>query len=286
MSVLMAILLGLMSMVGYGLANVLSQPLAKKLGTAQSLFLRGFSIIVILGIGVAFMPESLTHYREMLIVFGLGVIGYLPLLAFTHGLKVSRISVVAPIAGTSPLVTVLLSFLVLSTQINLLQWLAIVVVIGANIAMSVDPKNLRNSNVMQLSSGVPFALLAALGWGGFYFLLIYATRWLGPWLAAFLVEAGVTLAAGLHVLFSHQRVSLKDAVSRPIVINGALICLGTVAYTIGVRYFNVGIVASLSNSTAVISALVATYMFHEHMTKKEKLAAAVMVTGICAITLF
>ncbi|HEX9153788.1 MAG TPA: DMT family transporter [Candidatus Saccharimonadales bacterium] len=281
----MAIVFGLLSMIGYGLANVFTQPLAQKYGSAPMLFLRGLSIMAILGIGTAFYHESLTHYREMLITFGLGIAGYLPLLAFTQGVKISRIGVIAPIAGTAPLVTVLLAFLFLGADIQPLQWLAIIVVIGANVVMSVNLKNWRNSNAMQLSSGVPFALMAALGWGCFFFALIYSTGWLGPWMSALLVEIGVTLAAGIHTLVSYKsHAPIKNALTWRIAINGALICLGTIAYTIGVSRYNVSIVASLSNSTAVIATLVATCMFHEHLDRKEKIAAAAMVAGICVIS--
>jgi drug/metabolite transporter (DMT)-like permease len=286
MYILGAIICGLLSMATYGLSNVQSQPLAKKIGPAQMLFLRGIIISVILAICAISNFDKFTLYKEVFLTLLLGMAGYLPVLAFTHGIKISRISIISPIAGTSPLVTVLLSFFILKTAIHPVQWLAIVVVIGANVVMSIDLKNIRNSNALQLSSGIPYALIATLGWGCFYFFLVYATTSLGPWVSAFLVEAGVTIAAGLHLLFSHQKTPFKKTLSDGIIINGMLICIGTVAFTVGVRYFNVGIVATLSNSVAIVSALVATYMLHEHLTRKEKLAAIAMIAGIIALTIF
>ena len=286
MFIIMAIVCGLVSMVTYGLSNVYSQPLAKKLGPAQMLFLRGIAISLILAIGAAVNYSKFTNYTEILITLGLGIAGYLPVLAFTHGLKISRIGIVAPIAGTSPFITVLLSSMILRTNIHPLQWVAVVVVIGANIVMSVDLKNWRNSNALQLSSGIPYALMATIGWGCFYFFLVYSTTWLGSWLSAFLVEAGVTIAAGAHLLLTAKRVPYGKIISRSIISNSIFICLGTVAFTVGVRYFNVGIVAALSNSTAIVSAIIATYLFHEHLTRKEKLAASVMIVGIVVLTLF
>jgi len=286
MQILLAILLGLISMITYGLANVYSQPLAKKFGAAQLLFLRGIVVSVLLAIAALISHAHFTNLSEILLTIGLGVAGYLPVLAFTHGIKISRISIMAPISGTSPFVTVLLSALLLGITIHPLQWVAIIVIIGANVIMSIDLKNWRQSQVLQLSSGIPYALIATVGWGCFYFFLVYATNWLGPWLSAFLVEVGVTLAAGLHLVFAKKKIPYRQTISRSVVANAILICLGTVGYTVGVRYFNVGIIASLSNSTAIVSAVAATYLFHEHLTKKEKLAASAMIAGIIVLTLF
>jgi drug/metabolite transporter (DMT)-like permease len=100
---------------------------------------------------------------------------------------------------------------------------------------------------------------------------VYSTRSLGPWLSAFLVEAGITLAAGVRLLLSAKRIPSKEVVSKSVIANGILVCSGTVAYTIGVLHYNISIIAVLSNSTAIVSTLFATYVFHEHLTTKEKL---------------
>lgn len=210
--------------------------------------------------------------------------GYIPVLAFMHGLRVSRVGIVSPIAATSALFTVVLAFAVLHTPLHSLQWLAIVLVIAANVAISVNLKDLRNSNVMQLESGVLYALIAALGWGLFYFLLVYPTRAIGPWASALMVELGVTIAAGLHLFLGKQKLVHKNALSFTVMGSGISIVAATVAYTIGVYYYNVGIVAALSNSTALVSTLLAAYFFKERLNLFEKTVAAAMVLGVILVT--
>ena len=53
----------------------------------------------------------------------------------------------------------------------------------------------------------------------------------------------------------------------------------------GVRYFNVGIVAALSNSTALVAALVGVYWFRERLTRFEKIASGAMIVGVAVIAL-
>ena len=285
MDILYAVLIGSVSAIAYGTANALSRPLSQKLGTAQTLFLRGFTVTVVLAL------VSIPYYRYfadwpiILAALGLGIVGYLPLVAFTHAIKESPIGIIAPIAGTSPLITVVLSFIFLDVTLHSTQWVAITLIILASIAVSIDLKNWRQSNFLKLSSGIPFAIIAALGWGVFFFLLVIITRRISPLLAAFIVELGVTVAAGIHLKLISQTVNYKDALRSDLIWNGMLICVGTLAFTIGVKYFNIGIVAALSNSTAIVSSVLGVYLFKEHLKLSDRVATGVMITSVAALSL-
>lgn len=273
-------------MVGYSLANVFSQPLAKRVGSAQLLFLRGLTITLLLA--VACLPEYHRlnhHWGSLLIALILGIAGYLPVLAFTHGVKVSRISIVTPIAGTATLFSVLLAYIFLHSSVSGLQWFAIALVILANILVSINIRDIRQSNVLQLSSGIPSGLTAALGWGVFFFLLIYPTRVLGPWLPALFVELGVTIAAVLHLVVSRQKIPLRAAYSPGVVLNGVAICIGTVAYTVGVHDYNIPIVVTLANSPALLSTFLGIRLFKEKLRPLELWAGAIMIAGVAIISL-
>lgn len=283
--ILGAILLGLLSMVGYGLANTYSLPLAKKHGPARLLMLRGITTCLILFLTAIPSLNRARDWRAMLATFLIGILGYLPVLAFTHGIKVSRVSIVAPISGTSPFITVLLSVLIIGAHLHSLQWLGIALIVAANIAVSLNFKSFKESNVLKLSSGVPFALIAALLWGLVFFLLIYPTRSLGPWLSALMIEIGVMIAAGSHVWLRHEPFMFKESVKGPMIANACLIVLGTLSYTIGVHSFNIGLVAALSNSTAIISITAATIVHHERLTRSEKILAVLMGIGVVLISI-
>ncbi len=273
-------------MVTYGMALALSKPIAERYGTAQMAFLRGITIVVALTAAALPHITSSLQWHQALLALALGIAGYLPVLAFTHGLRRSPVGIMAPIAGTSSLVTILLAFIFLQVSLQPLQWLAIALVIGANIALSVDVKNWRQSRLLHAASGIPYAALAALGWGLFLFLLVPLSKSLGPWLAALLVELGVTLAAGLHIALRKQSVLFADALRPAVVVNGLLLAAGTVAYTVGVTYFNIPIVAALSNATALVATICGIVLFHEKLHAKERIASVVMIAGIAALPLF
>lgn len=279
-----SVMLGLISMLAFGLANVFSKPLSRKYGPAQLLYLRGFTVVIVLALAASPSIGNLSHIWAVLGALGLGMAGYLPVLAFTKGVKESPLGVVAPIAGTAALITVVLSVMFLGVQISAVQWIAIGLVIVANITISVDVKNWRSSKVFRKGSGVPYALAASLGWGLFFFLLVPLTDALGPWLAALLTELGVVIAAGLHIRLKKMPVRIRDAFVPSVASNGLLICAGILAFTVGVRYFSVPIVATLSNSTALVSTVLGVTLFHEHLSKSDRIAGAIMIAGIAALT--
>ncbi len=279
-----AILFGLLTMAGYGLANVYTLPLAKRFGPARFILLRGLVVCAMLTVTAIPTFHRLANWRAAFAAFAIGLLGYLAPLAFTHGIKISRISIVAPIAGTAPFITVLLSALLLGTHVGSLQWLGILIILAANIAVSLNFRSLRDSNVLKLASGVPYALTAAILWGVVFFLIIYPTRSLGPWLSALLLEIGVVAAAMVHVWSQRDGFALKHVFSRRLLINALLIATGTLGYTIGVHSFNIGIVATLGNSTAIISIIAATIVHHERLTRNEMLLAAFMVLGVVIVS--
>ncbi len=283
--ILWAVLFGILSMTGYAFANVFSQPLARKFGIAQTILLRGVTVIVALAIVSIPSFHYLSNVQYVLYALILGIAGYLPLLAFTHGIKISRVGIISPIAGSSPFVTVWLAFLILHTSLSKAQWFAILLIVMANIWASINPKSLKDSNIINLASGIPYALLAAIGWGLFYFAFIYPAHTLGPWLSAFIVELGVIIGAGIHLLVSKEAIRFKHALTPGMVGNGLGIVLGTIAFTVGVTKYNVGIVAALSNSWALLSLLLAAYFFKERLNRSEVVAAVLMVAGVMTVSI-
>ena len=190
----------------------------------------------------------------------------------------------APIAGTAPLVTVILSTLFLSVVLTPFQWFAILLVLIANVAISVDLKSWQNFKFIQTSNGIPLALAAAIGWAMFFFFLVPVADRLGPWLSAFLVELGVAIAAGIHLKITSQKINYRKAFSWPVISNGIFIAIGTLAFTIGISYYNVGIVVTLGQSSALITILLGVWIYKEHLTLKERVLSLIMIIGVALLT--
>ncbi|HEY5441965.1 MAG TPA: DMT family transporter [Candidatus Saccharimonadales bacterium] len=285
--IILAVLFGLISMMGYGFANAYAKPLSQKFNISQLIYLRGCVLVTIMGLLAVPSWHNLTHWEVALATIGLGVLGYIPVLAFTNAIKISPLGIVAPITGTSTLVTILLSVLFLHVVLNPGQWIAAMVIIAANMVLSADIGSWKRPNFLNVSSGVRLALMATFGFGLFYFFLIPATKVLGPWLSAFLLELGITIAAIMHIQLSLPKASLQKvtrSMSLAVVTNAILLGLGTLAFTVGVKHFNAGIVTVLSNSSALVTTFIGIYLFREELHFKDKVAAVVVILGIGAMS--
>ena len=63
-----------------------------------------------------------------------------------------------------------------------------------------------------------------------------------------------------------------------------LLAVGTAAFTVGARYGNPGIVATLSNSNALVATVLGTVLYRERLTRREQACAAVLLLGVALIT--
>lgn len=286
MQLALSITFGLLSMLGFGIANGFLKPLSQKYGGASITFLRGVTVVLVLAVATLIVGfDQVSNWPLAPLAFVLGLAGYLPVLAFIHALKETPLGIVSPIAGTAPLVGVLMSYAFLGVALSHGQWWAILVVIVANVAVTVEPKNWRSSGFFRKSAGIPFAFAAALGWGLFAFCLASIVKSLGPWLSTFLVEVGVTLAAYIHCRLLNQKVDIKEARHPAVIFNGLSLCLGTVALAIGAAKYNVGIVVALSSSTALVTTLVGVVFLRERIHVRDWIAGGAMVAGIAALSL-
>jgi drug/metabolite transporter (DMT)-like permease len=271
-------------MVAFGAGDAQSKLLGQRLGVRRMLFTT--RLIMSLLLAAATIPNlpALANWRADLAALAIGLLGYIPVLAFMHGIRAGRVGLITPIAGSSPLITVLLSALFLHIPIHPGQWLAIVAIVAANALISLNFNNAEDSSLSHFRSGVTLALIAAILWGLVYFLIIFPTRVIGPAASALWIEVGVALASGAHLFIGREKPMLREVLNPHVWTNALIMTTGALAYTVGVAFFNIGIVAVLSNSSAIAAILVAAWFFRERLSRKEKILAGALVAGVALLS--
>ena len=274
---------GFLAMLAYGTANGLSQVPSKELGARTTIFLRGVIMTLFFGI-LLFFSSPRYDTSGILIALAIAALGYIPLYLFYKAVQKGKIGVVAPVADSAVVFTVLYSVLWYGEQFSLGQGIALVLIVLGLIFLSLNVQEWRRSELFSLKSGVPYAIVCSLLWGVVYFLLKIPTVTLGPVLTTLLLEGGVTVVAGVHM------VALREKITRPtrrlwwyVAALGVAVGVGSLCYTLGLEAAPVSVVAPITFSAPLLSVLYGRIVFSERLRNLQYLGILSVVAGIVLV---
>jgi len=288
MGISLGIIFGFLSMLGYGLANAITKVPATKLGSRKAIFFRGIVVSAILLIILIFyLPEINFSPAYIIIALGISVLGYAALVFLYTALKLGKIGIVTPIAGSAVLYTVLFSIIFFKETLTRIQVFSILLIIIGVIFISTNFRDLRNSHLFKISSGIPFAFATSILWGLVYFLFKIPVNILGPILTSFLIEFGVTVLSGIHLKLS--KIDFKFSNKKMLVyvlFLGIFVAAGTLFYNLGIKFSDVSIIAAISFSNPLIATLYGKFVFKERLRMIQYGAIMLIMAGIVMISYF
>ncbi len=281
------IIFGLLAMVGYGLGSAIAQAPVKKAGVVRTIFFRNALItLMIAPIVLFYASETVLSWNYVAIALAISALCYVPFVAFYKALENGKIGIVTPVANSSVIYTILLSTVFFKETLTSTQLYSIALIIGGTILISIDFRDLRNSDIFKMSSGVPLAILSSLLWGLGYFLFKIPVDALGPILTSLIIEGGIAIYGGFH-LFASGIFGIPDGRSMKQIFFVALFgALGTLSYTLGIQMQGVSIVAALAFASPLVSVLYARAVYKEKLRAQQYVAAAMMIAGIVFISYF
>src|SRR3989338_836341 len=282
------IIFGLLSMLGYGLANAISKVPAREVGSERSVFLRGILVSLILFVVfLVFIGESKFSAGYILVALLIGILGYFPLLFYYKAVTCGNVGIVTTIANSSLVVTILLSVFFFNEILSSMQILSIIIILFGITLISINFRNIRGSDFFKKSSGVPFALLAIPLWGLVYFLAKLPIAHLGPYLSAFVFEFGVMAASFVHLKHIKAETSFPKAGKHMayIVLLAIFIAAGTLFYNLGVNIADVSIIIAITYSNPFIAVLYGKFIYKEKIKPLQYLAILMIISGIVLVSL-
>jgi len=167
---LTGIFFGFIAMLGFGLSNAIAKKPIKKIGSEKTIFYRNIVISILLFLILLFFGNSsVFSIKYILIALGIAVVGYVPLLLFYKALNLGKVGIISPVANSSIIFTILFSIIFFHESITFGQGIAIVLIILGIIFISLNINDLKKSNILKVSSGIPYALITAILWGLVFF---------------------------------------------------------------------------------------------------------------------
>ena len=214
----------------------------------------------------------------MFLAIPAAVSGTLGIWAYYRGMAVGAMSVVAPIAGVSAIVPVIVG---LATGENPSPW-QIVGIVVALVGVGLASRE-HQAGQRRLAAGVGLALLAALGFGG-YFVPMHAAGKADFWWASLIFRATAFALIALAALASRRsvRVSRRDAAYVSAVGLGDT--LGNVLYAASASYGLVSVTSVLASLYPVVTVVLARVVLGERVDRVQDAGIVAVLAGVVLIS--
>jgi len=275
-------------MISFGISNALSKEIAEKFGVIAGIVFLNIFVVPLLALGMFVLRAPFFFDLQYL---GIGILiafaGYLGFVCFMLALKNGRVGVVIPVASAQIIVASIFGSIFLGDELDTLKIATVSTVFIGVVLASVNFRDLRNSDLFSLKSGIPYALLTALIWGIALPLMKFPSEHLGSLFYGLVIEVVVLGSALLQSLGSHGLWGLRELYKKPgrrtmfiVVAATVFTALGTVFTNLAYQTGEISIVSAIRSSSSIVSLLVGAIIYREVLSKQQYLGALIVSAGI------
>lgn len=287
MNTSLGIIFGLISMLGFGLGNAISQIPVKKIGNKKTIFYKNMFMSIVLIIVLFFTRNINFSLTYILLAIGIGVLGYVSILTFYQSLKIGKVGIVSPITGSSIIFTIIFSIIFFKESLTKIQFFSLFLITLGLIIISIDFRDFKKSSLFDMSSGIIFALITAFLWGLVLFLTKIPVLILGPILTAVVTEFIIFLSSSINIKISKESFFLKEKwLIKYLLIIALFTVAGTLFFNLGINIANVSIVAALASSNPLVTTIYSRIVYKEKLNLSQYLGGILIVLGIIFVLVF
>jgi drug/metabolite transporter (DMT)-like permease len=272
-----AIVLALGASLSWGFADFFGPLKGRVLGTLRVLLIAQIAGAAVIVIAVAIRGKG-PDDPAVLLAIPASISGTLGIFAYYRGMAVGAMSVVAPIAGVSAAVPVAVG-LATGDRPSPFQIVGIVLAL-AGVGLASREKQEGGTKV---AAGVGLALLAAIGFGG-YFVPMHAAGSADFWWASlvFRVTSLVVIAAAAAIMRPSLRVSRGDAAF--ITAVGIGDTLGNFLFAASSSHGLLSVTSVLASLYPIVTVALARVILRERIGRSQQVGVVATLTGVALIS--
>jgi len=271
-----SIALALSASLTWGFADFFGPLKGRTLGALRVLVYVQLGGLVGIAVVVAVRGKGPADVAALLAIPA-AISGTLGLYAYYRGMAVGAMSIVAPIAGISAAVPVVFG-IATGDRPSLWQWLGIAAALGGVFLASREPG--RGGKV---AAGVGLALLAAIGFGG-YFPPMHAAGNADFWWAALIfrmTSASVILAA---VAIRRPSLAIEPIQVPLLVLIGIGDMLGNLLFAAASTSGLVSITSVLASLYPIVTVVLARLVLKERVARSQEAGILLTLAGVALIS--
>lgn len=209
------------------------------------------------------------------------IVGAIAVIAMFKALEQGKASIIGPLGKSHVLFVILFGILFFGESLTITKAFGSLLILGAAAIISFEGKNLKE---LKLERGVLFLLITIAGRSIYFSLLKPIVEALGPFLATFCLELGITAFVLLYAIARKKNTSLpnKDA-SKFILASGFLVFIGSMMYNFSVAAIGVVLTAIILSATPVVNLLVSRVLLGERLSTMKYAAILLLVLGLAVV---
>jgi drug/metabolite transporter (DMT)-like permease len=272
-----AIALALGASLTWGLADFFGPLKGRSLGALRVLFYVQLSGLAAIAIVVAVRGKS-PGGSEVLLAIPAAISGTLGLYAYYRGMRVGAMSIVAPIAGISAVVPVIVG-IVSGDRPSIWQLAGMACALVGVFLASLELG--RGSS--KIAAGVGLALLAALGFGG-YFPPMHAAGNADFWWAALIFKATALSVILPAIAIRRPTLTVEGRQLPPLVLVGIGDMLGNLLFAAASTTGLVSVTSVLASLYPIVTVVLARVVLEERVARSQEGGIALTLVGVALIS--
>ena len=272
-----AIALALSASLTWGLADFFGALKGRSLGALRALFYVQLSGLAMIAIVVAVRGKG-PGDSAVLLAIPAGISGTLGLYAFYRGVAVGAMSIVAPIAGISAVVPVVVG-IASGDRPSIWQLAGMGCALAGVFLAALEPAPGRS----KIAAGVGLALLAALGFGG-YFPSMHAAGNADFWWASLIFRTTSTAVILAAIAIRRPVLSVEPRQLPSLALVGIGDTLGNVLFAAASTTGLVSITSVLASLYPVVTVLLARIVLAERVARSQEGGIALTLAGVALIS--
>jgi len=273
-----AIVLALGASLSWGFADFFGPLQGRKLGALRTLVyvqvggLVGIAVIVaVRWIG----PQD----AVALLAIPAAISGTLGLFAYYRGIAVGAISIVAPIAGVSAVVPVIVG---IASGESPSAW-QLAGMACALMGVFLAAREPRSSGDSRIAAGVGLAILAAIGFGG-YFPFMHAAGNADFWWASLIFRIASTSVIMLAVVVTRPNIVVPGRVLPWLALIGFGDMFGNLLFAAASTSGLVSVTSVLASLYPIVTVILARFVLSERVARSQEAGIALTLAGVVLIS--
>ncbi len=274
----MGAVLALGASLSWGLADFFGPLKGRALGALRVLLVAQAFGLVAIAVAVLIRFEPPAGWAVLLAVPA-AVSGTLGLYSYYRGMVVGAMSVVAPVAGVSAVVPVIVGFASGDRPSSWQDAGMGLALIGVLLAA----RERQDGGGRRVASGVGLALFAAVGFGG-YFPFMHAAGHADFWWSSLVFRTVTTAIVAAAVLATRAPVGVPRAHLLLIALVGFGDTLGNVLFAAASGRGLVGVTSVLASLYPIVAVALARIVLHERIDRLQELGVVATLGGVALIS--